>query len=299
MCCSPDGRVTPTEAFVAVPGGRMFTLAWGAGPLLLFGHATGMCAAVYLELLAPLGALARVVAFDARGHGRTELPADPHLLAPDWRDYRADLVALVAALGGGPVRLAGHSFGATSLFEAAADTPGLAASMLLIEPAFIPFARAMEWRAARARGEAPDNGMAAQAARRRAVFPSRQAARASWQGRGVFRGWPDKALDHYVDGGLLPDGDGVRLACAPAFEAASFRAVSTTMETSVGRADFPFALLHGTEGSTVDPDDAAAMARAGARVARFDGTGHFLPVTHAERVRPWLEALAAGAFPDR
>ncbi|MFN3370467.1 MAG: alpha/beta fold hydrolase [Sphingomonadaceae bacterium] len=288
--------------FVPVPGGRIFTLSAGHGPLLVFAHATGMCARAYLPLLGPLAAWFRVVAYDARGHGATELPADPAHVPADWLVYRADLAALVAALGGGPVHLVGHSMGATMAFEAAVEQPGLASSVTLIDPPMIPFAEAARWRAARdAEAEVP-NPMAAQAARRRATFPSRAAARGASRGRGVVAGWSEEELGASLGGGLRPEGEGVRLACAPAWEAATFRGVSTTLEASFRAARLPFALLMAGEGSTVPPAEEAAVRamHPSAPIRRFPGTGHFLPVTHADLVRPWLGwAGDQGALPDR
>ncbi len=287
------------EQFLRVPGGRMFTLQWGEGPLLLFTHATGMCARVYTRLLTPLAGRFRIVAPDARGHGRTELDAVPGRIPSDWKLYRQDLVSLVEALGGGPVLLAGHSFGATVSLEAAVDTPGLARAVCLIDPPFIPTDHVAAYRIARDAGS-PPNPMADQAERRRAGFESCAAARQSYQGRGVFRGWPDDTLDDYLHAALLPDGTGVRLACTPGWEATSFRGVSTTFLESLSRADFPVTLLAAGEGSTV-PEDVQTQIRANPNVhlRRFPGTGHFLPVTHPELVRPYLELLGSGTFPDR
>jgi len=281
------------ERYVSVPGGRIFTLQWGSGPLFLFTHATGMCARLYLELLGPLGSRFRVVAMDARGHGRTELAADPAHGPTDWKIYGSDLRALVEALGGGPVRLAGHSFGATASFEAAVESPGLASSVVLIDPPFIPFAQAKALRALRDAGRAPSTPIAEQAERRRDRFASRAEARAAYAGRGVFAGWPEAALDAYLDGALLPDGDGVRLACAPAWEASSYRAVPTTMEASMRACRVPFTMVCADEGSTVTAADEAAIRamHPEAIIRRVPGTGHFLPITHPEHVRPFLEAM--------
>ena len=291
--------MTPIEQYVAVPGGRIFTLQWGEGPLLVFTHATGMCARVYAQLLAPLADRFRIVALDARGHGRTELEAAPGRIPSDWALYRQDLVAFVDALGAGPVLLAGHSFGATASFEAAVETPGLARAVCLIDPPFIPSDHVAAYRAARDAGHSP-NPMADQAERRRGTFDSREAARSSYQGRGVFSGWPDQALEDYLDGGLLPDGKGVRLACAPGWEATSFRGVSTTFADSLARADFPFTLLAAGEGSTVpEAEEPRIRANSNAHFRRFPGTGHFLPVTHPDLVRPYLALLGSGTFPDR
>lgn len=291
----------PTEEFVPVPGGRIFTLQWGEGPLLVFTHATGMCARVYTQLLAPLAGRFRIVAPDARGHGRTELEAVPGNIPTDWALYRQDLAALVDALGGGPVLLAGHSFGATMSFEAAVERPGLASAVCLIDPPFIPADLVEGYRAAGATG-LPPNPMADQAERRRGSFESRAVARSSYQGRGVFRGWPDAVLDDYLEGGLLPDGDGdgVRLACSPAWDATSFRGASTTFSDNLARAAFPFTLLAASDGSTVPTtEEHRILANPNAHFRRFPGTGHFLPVTHPDLVRPYLALLGSGTFPDR
>ncbi len=289
----------PIERFVPVPGGRIFTLQWGEGPLLVFTHATGMCARVYTQLLAPLSDRFRIVAPDARGHGRTELEAVPGHIPVDWTLYRQDLVALVEALGGGPVLLAGHSFGATASLEAAVDTPGLARAVCLIDPPFIPPDHVAAYRAAREAGH-PPNPMADTAERRRGRFDSAAAARHSYHGRGVFRDWPDSALDDYLEGGLLPDGDGVRLACTPGWEATSFRGASTTFMDSLARAPFPFTVLAAGEGSTVpETEEPRIRANPRAHLRRLPGTGHFLAVTHPDLVRPYLALLGSGTFPDK
>jgi pimeloyl-ACP methyl ester carboxylesterase len=277
--------------------GEVHALAWDGppgAPTLAFLHATGMCAAVYAPLLAPLAAQFAILAPDARGHGATTLAADPACVPTDWEPYCADLAAFLETVGRGPVLLAGHSFGATVVAEMAAAHPALATALLLLDPAFIPFAHAPHYRALRDTGGNPPNTMADGAARRRARFESRAAAGQSWQERGVFRGWPPQALDVYLAHGLSDTGDGVSLACTPAWEATSFRGVSTTLEASMARLATPFALLAGGEGSTVSPEDFATMATLPAcrHAGRFEGTGHFFPVTHPDLVRPHLAALA-------
>jgi pimeloyl-ACP methyl ester carboxylesterase len=286
---------SPAERRIAVPGGTLFALDWeGSGPTLVFSHATGMCATLYRDLLAPLADRFRIIAFDARGHGRTDLPADPAHIPTDWRLYQADLVALVEAIGGAPVLLAGHSFGATVAFEAAVANPGLARGVLLLDPAFIPFAHAAGYAAARQAGQHPPNIMADKAAKRRPHFASLADARAAWTGRGVFADWPASALEAYLEGGLRHDPTGVHLACRPAWEATSFRGVSTTLEASVRACSLPFILLAGGEGSTVSGEDFEAIRalHPDAPAERFPETGHFFPVTHAGLVRPWFDRLA-------
>ncbi len=298
--------IMPFEQSVSIPGGTLHTLQWagpgGLAPHLIFAHATGMCAAIYAALLAPLSAQARITAYDARGHGGSLLPAEADQTPTDWHLYGDDLRALAAALGGGPFLLAGHSMGATSSFEAAVAHPGLATRMLLIDPPFIPFDVAESVRRMRDSGAPMANPMADRAVRRSAHFPSRAAARAAWAGRGVFAGWPDAALDAYISGGLHDAADGgVSLACTPAWEAATFRGISTTAQDSFRAARLPFAVLAAEHDSTVRAAEEAVIRalHPEAPFYRVPGSGHFLPVTHPDAVREWLYGLISGAFPAR
>ncbi len=262
-------------------------------PWLHFAHATGMCAELYVALLDPLAAEFNIVASDARGHGQSTLPADPATLN-SWRPYRDDLAALLAGYRSGPWLLAGHSMGASVSLELAAGAPRLASGVVLVEPAFMPFAAAAAYAAARASGSPVPNPMAEQAGRRRSQFPSRAEAAAKWRGRGVFQGWSDTALDAYVTGGMRDTADGAELACAPAWEAATFAAVTCEIESALAGWTGPLAMLHGTIASTVPQADADTIASRGAAVERIAGASHFLPLEHPDRVRAAIRATAAG-----
>jgi pimeloyl-ACP methyl ester carboxylesterase len=182
--------------------------------------------------------------------------------------------------------------GATVSLLAAAMRPERVAGLVLLDPPMLPFDVAAAVRG----GAAMPNPMADQAARRRGMFPSRADARAAYHGRGVFRTWSDADLDAYLDGGLIDTDEGAELACAPAFEAATFRAVSPNVEPALKQLQRPFILLAGEEGSTVrDPELAIFAAHpmcGGAQ--RLPGTTHFLPLERPEQVRAAIEEIAAG-----
>ena len=266
------------------------SFAAGEGaPLVHFAHATGMCAGLYWPLFERLAGHVNVVASDARGHGATRLRADPSRLT-DWKTYVDDLAALLDALP--PSRrliLAGHSIGATVSMELAARWGARVAAVVLIEPAFVPFAVAPAW----APGAMP-NPMAMQANRRRAVWPSRAVMREAWRGRGVFASWTDADLDAYLTGGVRdrPDGE-VELACSPAWEAATFTSVSNGMEAAIAAWPGPLTLLHGTVRSTVMAADAAQVAsRRNTVVRAFAGADHFLPLAEPQAMADAILAVA-------
>lgn len=78
------------------------------------------------DLVAPLLAPRRVVAVDQRGHGLSDKPDDGY----DFDSVVADARGVVAALGLGPVVVAGHSWGASvALAWAAQDPDGVRAAV--------------------------------------------------------------------------------------------------------------------------------------------------------------------------
>ena len=276
--------------------GRRSALVWnsagGSAPWLHFAHATGMHAGLYARLLAPLADRFNILASDARGHGHS--PGGPVGDRVEWDQFADDLLAIIDSVAPEtPWLLSGHSMGGAVSLLAASAQPARVAGLVLIDPPFIPFAIA---RTARAAGTIVSNPMADQAGKRRADFPDVATARAAWHGRGVFRSWSDDDLDAYLADGLLPAGDGVNLACAPAWEAATFRGVSMRVEPALAALDRPFILLAGENGSTV-PDAEFAIFAAHPRclsAERLPGTTHFLPLERGDAVRAAIVAVAEG-----
>ncbi len=274
---------------ITTPAGPVSALQKGTGQRLHFAHATGMNAALYADLLAPLASEFAISASDARGHGFTGLPNDPAALT-SWDQFADDLLRLLDVIdAGAPWLLAGHSMGAAVSLLAAAARPDRVAGLVLIDPAMLPFDVAAMVRA----GAAIPNPMADQAARRRGAFASRAEAHAAYHGRGVFKTWPDAALAAYLDGGLVAAADGVALACAPAYEAATFRAVSPRIEPALAGLNCPFILLAGEQDSTVRDAELAAFAAHPAclEARRLAGTSHFLPLEQPDAVRAAVRAV--------
>ncbi|MFD3332811.1 alpha/beta fold hydrolase [Streptomyces sp. NPDC058700] len=124
------GPVPPTAAQAAGPGPvpHAAPQAAGAGVLLLhglMGHAGHWAPAVRR-----LTGGHRVVALDQRGHGASDKPAT----GPFTREaYVADAAAAVEQLGLGPVTLVGHSMGALTAWQLAADRPDLVRALVICD----------------------------------------------------------------------------------------------------------------------------------------------------------------------
>jgi pimeloyl-ACP methyl ester carboxylesterase len=78
----------------------------------------------------------RVIAYDARGHGRSSPAATPEAYA--YEDLAADLVAVLDDAGVERAVLAGASMGAHTIATFALAHPERAAALVLITPAFDP-----------------------------------------------------------------------------------------------------------------------------------------------------------------
>jgi pimeloyl-ACP methyl ester carboxylesterase len=281
--------------------GAISFLEWNdapGAPQLVFAHANGFNALTYRSLLGPLSDTFHIVAFDMRGHGSTTLKTDPALVK-GWRVYRDDLLRFVAKLGNGPKILAGHSLGGSASLMAAASRPGIARALVLVEPV-LPSSRFAATALFAGTFGLEDRFMpfVALAKRRRAKFASREAATASFRGRGAFRNWPVETIADYVEGGTVEDGEGgFRLACAPQWEATNFSAQPFGLPSLGKRVSAPMTILHGTEHSTV-PEGSVPRLIAGhadARVVRVPGASHFLPMEKPDLVRAEILAAARRA----
>ena len=283
----------PRQRMIPLPGrgGAMAALEFGRvdRPVdFVFSHANGFNGRTYRTILEPLAADLRILALDLRGHGASTLPAVIEG-RQGWLEFRDDLLALLAAACEAPAVLAGHSMGGTSSLLAAAAEPGRARALALFDPVIFPIE-------AQGAGTA-ESPLVAGAARRRATFPSREAALDAYRGRGAFRTWSEAQLADYVQAGFreTPDGE-VTLTCTPDWEASNFRTHNYDPWKAFAESRCPIRVLRAEQASTFRLDGRdAELARLGDRVAieTVPGTTHFLPMERPELVRATLRACVA------
>ncbi|MBI4932706.1 MAG: alpha/beta hydrolase [Actinobacteria bacterium] len=191
----------------------------GSGRPLLISHATGFHGHCYEPLAHALADRFHSTAFDYRGHGDTDHPDQP----VDWQRYGDDAEAMATWMvqqHGGPVDAFGHSMGGACLLMAAHRQPQLFRRLVLFEPIVFPPGGI---RPADEGGNDPEQSpMVIGARRRRATFPSHQAAIDNFAAKPPLMGFTPEALRAYVVHGFAPDDDGVHLKCRPDTEAATF-----------------------------------------------------------------------------
>lgn len=290
--------MTPPERRLSVPVGpdgtlSVLELGRADGPVdLVFLHANGFNATTYRPLLAPLAEGRRIWAIDQRGHGLTDLPADPEGRR-GWQDLRRDLMAVIDTLEGRPV-LAGHSMGGTVSLLAAARRPDRVGGLVLLDPVIWLPLTTLAFNLPGMSRMAERIPLVRNARKRRADFPDIEAARKAYRGRGAFAGWPDEVLDAFLETGLKPSGDGLTLACRPDWEASGYAAQAHNPWGAMTRFRGPVRILRAEASSTCHvPDRPPGLAHIRSR--RVPGATHFLPMLSPDSVR---EALVAALDTD-
>lgn len=283
---------------VDLEDGQVSVCAWRGpenAPVLHWAHANGFNGQTYAPLLSLLSDRFHVYAWDARGHGRSTLPADPENMR-DWGVYRDDLLQLMQFIKSRhdtPVLMGGHSLGGCVSVMAAAKRPDLVQGMVLADPVIIPFRYKLAMRLAWLLGPRGEGlKLASMARRRRQVWPDIATLKAAYTGRGAFRTWQAPFLTAYLRGGTLPCDEGVRLACAPAWEAANFEAFRHDSTTPVKQLRVPFILLMAEHGSTTRAPDLFHANAAQVQITRVPGSSHFLPMERPELVTAAVRDLA-------
>ena len=283
----------PTALTIPLPsrGGDMAALEFGPRdrPVdIVFSHANGFNARTYRTILQPLAHDLRILALDLRGHGASTLPTVIEG-RQGWLEFRDDLLALLAATCEAPVVLGGHSMGGTSSLLAAAAEPDRVRALALFDPVVMPVE-------AQPLAANPDSPLLAGALRRRAIFPSRQAAFEAYLGRGGFKTWSEAQLADYVQAGFRETATGeVTLACAPEWEASNFRTHNYDAWAAFRASRCLIRVLRAAEGSTfrIEGRENELGDDGRIQVQTIPGTTHFLPMERPELVRSVLAACVA------
>jgi pimeloyl-ACP methyl ester carboxylesterase len=184
----------------------------GSAAPLVFAHATGFHARVWDAVIARLRRHP-AYAIDLRGHGRSG--GGP---ISDWRIMAGDVAQFLDQAGiAGAVGI-GHSMGAHTLLQVAADKPGCFARLVLFDPVIL----APEFYASTEPIYTADNPHPA--IRRKRNFASVEEMIARFRDRDPYRLFDPQVFEDYCRHGLRPaaSGEGLELACTPEMEASIY-----------------------------------------------------------------------------
>jgi non-heme chloroperoxidase len=260
-------------------GAALYVKDWGAGPPVLFVHSWAINADMWEYQMTPLAEQGRrVIAFDRRGHGRSQETAAGY----DIDNLADDLGAVIEALDLTDLTLVGHSMGGPEAVRyLSRHGAGRVARLALVAPT-TPRLR-----------QSPDNpGGVPQAAFDQMRASWRQ-DRAKWladNSRPFLAPETSQAMVDWLIGLMMQTSLKVWLDCNDTVVAGDFRRDLAALR-------LPVQVIHG------DADVSAPLALTGqptaalvpgARLIVYEGAPHGLFITHAERLNADLAAFVAG-----
>ena len=263
-------------------------------PLLHFLHGNGFCCLAYQPLLMHLGEHFDLWLSDVQGHG----DSDHGGVFRGWNRSAALAVEAFDAgrgeYGDVPRFAVGHSFGGVLTGLILATEPRLFERAVLLDP--VLFSRRMigVMGAAALVGLHRRHALARKAATRRSHWPDREAALASLQGRGIFKGWTDASLHAYVEHAIGECGEGVVLKCRPSREVEIFSSFPERMWTHLARIQTPTRILYGEHTYPFVPHSVQRLAALNHQVSvqQVAGGHCFMqedPAAAAEQVMSFLQ----------
>jgi pimeloyl-ACP methyl ester carboxylesterase len=120
-------------AYVVSGGVSLYYEEHGAGEPLVLVHGSWSDHSTWAQVVPALSNTLRVIAYDRRGHSRSERGSGP----VTRRRHEDDLAEVIEALGIGPAHVAANSYGAAIALGLAARRPELFRSLVAHEPLLI------------------------------------------------------------------------------------------------------------------------------------------------------------------
>lgn len=131
--------------FVEAAGVRWHVQSAGTGPPVVLVHGTGASTHTWRGLWPLLQPHVGLVAFDLPGHGFSRLPPTLTTQRLSLPGMAAGVRALLAALGVTPRAWVGHSAGAAVAVQCVLDEPTLAAPLVSVNGALLPWNGVAGW----------------------------------------------------------------------------------------------------------------------------------------------------------
>jgi len=255
-------------------------------PVLHFSHANGFPASCYAAMHRELAQRYRIGAIEAIG-------TDPRYPVTDgWPLLVEQLIGVLERdYRGEPVFGVGHSMGAYLTFLAATRRPALFRAIVMIDAPVIGAVKGRLLGATKRIGIVDRVTPAGVTRDRRALWDSREEAKAHFRSRKLFRNFSERCLDDYVQHALVKKEGGYRLKIDPLVEYQVYRTVPHDMHRELRRLQVPAGFIGGTESDVIRRVGMGLM-RGRKFLKRRVAGGHLFPFEHPqEAARAVMEIL--------
>jgi len=256
-------------------------------PVLHFAHANGFPAPCYEAMLAPLRPHFRIGAIEAIGTDPRYPPSEgwPHLVEQliDTlaREYRGE-----------PVHGVGHSLGAYLCFLAAVRRPALFRTLVMLDAPIIGAFRGRALGLVKRLGMVDRVTPAGMTRERRAVWTSREEAKAHFASRKLFRNFTGECLGHYVQHALAGAPGRFRLRIDPEIEYRIYRTIPHDMGRQLRALKVPAGFIGGVDSDVLRRVGLGAMRGPRFAKLRVPG-GHLFPFEYPLVAAAAIEELIA------
>ena len=203
-----------------------------------------------------------------------------------WPHLVEQLISTLKAKGK-PVYGVGHSLGGYLNFLAAAQRPELFRAIVLLDAPIIGSFRGSMLGAVKRLGIVDRVTPAGATRDRRSTWPSREAAKAHFRSRALFRHFAEECLDDYVSHGLVEDQGSFRLRIDPQVEYQIYRTIPHDMMRHLPKLRVPAWFIGGAASDVVRRVRLAGM-KPKFRMRKVPG-GHLFPF---ERPRDAATSIA-------
>ncbi|HEY2750562.1 alpha/beta hydrolase [Phenylobacterium sp.] len=257
-------------------GVRLFHRDWGEGPAILFAASWALSSEMWAYQVAHLSdAGFRCIAYDRRGHGRSDIPASGY----DMDTFADDLATVIDALDLRDVVLVGHSTGGAEVVRYLGRHGTTRVRKVVLMAPVTPYLL-----------QTPDNPTGAP----QAYF---EASIAEWAKD--FPKWADDNSAAFVtpetSKGMIAWLYDQLIATPVPVAAATMRAViRKDLRPDLGKIDRPTLVLHGAKDVSAPIEITGRPTAAGIRGAQlkvYEDAPHGLFVTHMAQVNRDLEAF--------
>ncbi|OLU35915.1 alpha/beta fold hydrolase [Pseudomonas sp. PA27(2017)] len=252
--------------------------------LIFFAHANGFPSATYRKLFAALAPEYQVQHLAQHAH-------DPRFPVNDnWSNLVDELLHHLEQCAE-PVWGVGHSLGGVLHYHAALRRPDLYRGLVMLDSPVLSRLDQLVIQAAKRLGLIDRLTPAGRTLGRREAFIDGQQARRYFAERTLFSRFDPECLDAYVEHGLLPHEDGLRLSFEAATEINIYRSVPHTSPGLPQQLQVPLALVKGAESRVVLAHHGRMARRAPRGEFLTLPGGHMFPLEHPDATAQLIRRL--------